>query len=90
MWSEYFERIERSFQLAEHVEVKGASLENGLLHVDLANPDLERFPRFAEAAGHGLHDVHEVERAADFLQDLVIADPPVRVLHFVFGQDRFE
>jgi molecular chaperone IbpA len=27
--------FERSFQLAEHVEVKGASLENGLLHVDL-------------------------------------------------------
>jgi molecular chaperone IbpA len=23
------------FQLAEHVEVRGASLENGLLHVDL-------------------------------------------------------
>ena len=28
--------FERSFQLAEHVEVKNASLENGLLHVDLA------------------------------------------------------
>jgi molecular chaperone IbpA len=27
--------FERTFQLAEHVEVKGASLENGLLHVDL-------------------------------------------------------
>lgn len=27
--------FERMFQLAEHVEVKGASLENGLLHVDL-------------------------------------------------------
>src|SRR5262249_12090227 len=27
--------FERRFQLAEHVEVKGASLENGLLHVDL-------------------------------------------------------
>jgi molecular chaperone IbpA len=27
--------FERVFQLAEHVEVKGASLENGLLHVDL-------------------------------------------------------
>src|SRR3954452_16898694 len=25
----------RSFQLADHVEAKGASLENGLLHVDL-------------------------------------------------------
>jgi molecular chaperone IbpA len=27
--------FERSFQLAEHVEVKSARLENGLLHVDL-------------------------------------------------------
>jgi molecular chaperone IbpA len=27
--------FERSFQLADHVQVNGASLENGLLHVDL-------------------------------------------------------
>jgi molecular chaperone IbpA len=27
--------FERSFQLAEHVEVKGAKLENGLLHIAL-------------------------------------------------------
>ena len=27
--------FERSFQLADHVQVKGATLENGLLHVDL-------------------------------------------------------
>jgi molecular chaperone IbpA len=27
--------FERSFQLADHVQVKGAALENGLLHVDL-------------------------------------------------------
>jgi molecular chaperone IbpA len=27
--------IERVFQLADHVQVKGAALENGLLHVDL-------------------------------------------------------
>ncbi len=27
--------FERRFQLAEHVEVKGAKLENGLLHLDL-------------------------------------------------------
>ena len=27
--------FERQFQLAEHVEVKGAKLENGLLHVEL-------------------------------------------------------
>ncbi|MFO1185351.1 MAG: Hsp20 family protein [Bauldia sp.] len=28
--------FERRFQLADHVEVTGATLENGLLHVDLA------------------------------------------------------
>lgn len=28
--------FERRFQLADHVEVKGAKLENGLLHIDLA------------------------------------------------------
>ena len=27
--------FERQFQLADYVQVKGASLENGLLHVDL-------------------------------------------------------
>ena len=27
--------FERVFQLADYVQVKGASLENGLLHVDL-------------------------------------------------------
>jgi len=27
--------FQRQFQLAEHVEVKGAKLEDGLLHVDL-------------------------------------------------------
>jgi molecular chaperone IbpA len=27
--------FERSFQLADYVKVKGASLENGLLHVEL-------------------------------------------------------
>ena len=27
--------FKRSFQLADHVQVKGASLENGLLHIDL-------------------------------------------------------
>src|SRR5271155_1508067 len=38
--------FERKFQLAEHVEVKGAKLENGLLHVDLERivPE-ERKPR---------------------------------------------
>jgi molecular chaperone IbpA len=33
--------FERVFQLADHVEVKGAHLENGLLHVDLTREDPE-------------------------------------------------
>jgi molecular chaperone IbpA len=38
--------FERRFQLAEHVEVRGAKLENGLLHVELERivPD-EKKPR---------------------------------------------
>ena len=38
--------FQRQFQLAEHVEVKGARLENGLLHIDLERvvPD-EKKPR---------------------------------------------
>ncbi|UYA58330.1 16 kDa heat shock protein A [Pectobacterium sp. F1-1] len=27
--------FERKFQLAEHIQVKGANLENGLLYIDL-------------------------------------------------------
>lgn len=36
--------FERRFQLADHVEVKGAVLENGLLHVDLVRniPETEK------------------------------------------------
>jgi molecular chaperone IbpA len=38
--------FQRHFQLAEHVEIKGAKLENGLLHVELERvvPE-ERKPR---------------------------------------------
>jgi molecular chaperone IbpA len=41
--------FERSFQLAEHVEVKGARLENGLLHVELERivPEEKRPRRIA-------------------------------------------
>ena len=43
--------FERRFQLADHIVVKGASLENGLLHVDLERvvPD-EAKPRKIEIA----------------------------------------
>ena len=33
--------FERNYQLADHVQVKGARLENGLLHVDLVREILE-------------------------------------------------
>ena len=41
--------FDRSFQLAEHVEVKAARLENGLLHVDLERivPEEKRPRRIA-------------------------------------------
>jgi len=44
--------FERRFQLADHVEVRGAALENGLLHVDLAREIPEAMkPRQIEISG---------------------------------------
>ena len=46
--------FERSFQLADHVVVKGARLENGLLHVDLVREIPEAMkPRAIPIAGSG-------------------------------------
>ena len=46
--------FERRFQLADHVEVLGASLENGLLHVDLKRELPETMkPRTIEIGGGG-------------------------------------
>src|SRR5436853_4842231 len=54
--------FERSFQLADHVLVKGARLENGLLHVDLVREIPEAMkPRAIPIASSG--KVLEVERA---------------------------
>lgn len=46
--------FERRFQLADHVEVKGAVLENGLLHVDLVRniPEAKK-PRIVPIATPG-------------------------------------
>ena len=54
--------FERRFQLAEHVEVKGAKLENGLLHVDLKRvvPEERKPRRIAINAG----DVKVIEGQA--------------------------
>ena len=45
--------FERRFQLADHVEVKGASLENGLLHIDLVRevPEAMKPRKIAIASG---------------------------------------
>ena len=46
--------FERSFQLADHVQVKGASLENGLLHVELVREIPEAMkPRAIPIANSG-------------------------------------
>ena len=44
--------FERRFQLADHVEVRDASLENGLLHIDLVReiPDAKKPRRIAIGA----------------------------------------
>jgi len=51
--------FERRFQLADHVVVRGASLENGLLHVDLVRelpeamkPRTIRIATSRQAEGH--------------------------------------
>ena len=55
--------FERVFQLADYVVVKGASLENGLLHVDLARevPEAKKPRRIA--IGNGQPKVVEAKAA---------------------------
>ena len=44
--------FERRFELADHIEVRGARLENGLLHVDLVREIPEAMkPRSIKIAG---------------------------------------
>ncbi len=49
--------FERRFQLADHVKVTGASLENGLLQVDLVRelPEALRPRKIAISHGKGVH-----------------------------------
>lgn len=56
--------FERRFQLADHVQVTGARLENGLLHIDLVReiPEAQR-PRQIPI-GHGAPKVVESPKAA--------------------------
>ena len=41
-------QFQRSFVLAEGIEVSGASLDNGLLHIDLVRPEIESRVRVIE------------------------------------------
>jgi molecular chaperone IbpA len=56
--------FERRFQLAEHVEVRAARLENGLLHVELERvvPE-EKKPRRVAINGHDLTTIESSKAA---------------------------
>jgi molecular chaperone IbpA len=56
--------FERVFQLDDHVQVKGASLENGLLHVDLVREIPEAKKPRQVAIGNGKPQVVETKAAA--------------------------
>ena len=56
--------FERRFQLADHVEVKGAALENGLLHVDLAREIPEAMKPRTIPIGNGSAKVIDAKKAA--------------------------
>jgi molecular chaperone IbpA len=58
--------FERRFQLADFVQVTGASLENGLLHIDLVRevPEAKK-PRLIPIGGHALNgQTVETKKAA--------------------------
>ena len=55
--------FERVFQLDDHVQVKGASLENGLLHVDLVREVPEAKKPRQIAIGNGQAKVVEAKAA---------------------------
>jgi molecular chaperone IbpA len=56
--------FERRFQLADHVEVRGAALENGLLHVDLVREIPEAMKPRTIPIGNGSAKVIDAKKAA--------------------------
>ncbi|SON57604.1 16 kDa heat shock protein A [Hartmannibacter diazotrophicus] len=56
--------FERRFQLADHVEVKGASLENGLLHIDLLRQIPEAMKPRQIPIGKAANEATAIETAA--------------------------
>jgi molecular chaperone IbpA len=56
--------FERRFQLADHVEVKGATLENGLLHIDLVREIPEAMKPRTIAIGKAKAKAKQIDAAA--------------------------
>lgn len=56
--------FERRFQVADHVEVKGASLENGLLHIDLVREIPEAAKPRTIAIGKPQAKARQIDAAA--------------------------
>ena len=56
--------FERKFQLADHVEIRGAHLENGLLHVDLVRQIPESKKPRKIAIGSGKSDAQVIDAKA--------------------------
>jgi HSP20 family molecular chaperone IbpA len=52
-------QFQRSFVLAEGIEVTGASLDNGLLHIDLVRPTIEPKVRRVEIRANGKSTPHQ-------------------------------
>ncbi len=61
-------QFQRNYVLAEGIEVEGAHLNNGLLHIELARPEPEirvRKIEISTAKPHGVHDgTLEIDHAA--------------------------
>ena len=56
--------FERRFQLADHVEVRGANLENGLLHIDLVREIPEAMKPRTIAIGNGKTRAKQLDQVA--------------------------
>jgi molecular chaperone IbpA len=56
--------FERRFQLADHVEVTGASLDNGLLHIDLVRSIPEAMKPRKIAIGNGSAKSRQIDAQA--------------------------
>ncbi len=56
--------FERRFQLADHVEVKGANLVNGLLHVDLVREIPEAMKPRTVSIGNATAKAKQIDQAA--------------------------